>query len=178
VAGKTGTATDSKDIWFVGYTPQLATAVWVGYVDAPKTVTDRGRPAFGGGPPARIFSSTMRGALQGVKETPLQVNKPEDLGLKAPGAANGKPLPPPPPNNGAPSSTTSPPSLAPLDSTPLQTAPTSPGPNFPPDTTPTTQPARTTTSRPCPTTTVPPVGPTTTLPPGVTTSTVGRPPGC
>src|SRR5207248_2446888 len=30
VAGKTGTAEDNHDAWFVGYTPQLATAVWMG----------------------------------------------------------------------------------------------------------------------------------------------------
>jgi penicillin-binding protein 1A len=33
-AGKTGTTDESKDAWFVGYTPQLSTAVWVGYPDA------------------------------------------------------------------------------------------------------------------------------------------------
>jgi penicillin-binding protein 1A len=32
-AGKTGTTNDSRDAWFVGYTPQLATGVWVGYDD-------------------------------------------------------------------------------------------------------------------------------------------------
>ena len=31
VAGKTGTTNDNKDAWFAGYTPQLATAVWVGF---------------------------------------------------------------------------------------------------------------------------------------------------
>src|SRR5918997_1138314 len=33
-AGKTGTTDEAKDAWFVGYTPQLSTAVWVGYPDA------------------------------------------------------------------------------------------------------------------------------------------------
>jgi penicillin-binding protein 1A len=33
-AGKTGTTDESKDAWFVGYTPHLTTAVWVGYPDA------------------------------------------------------------------------------------------------------------------------------------------------
>ena len=31
VAGKTGTTENYGDAWFVGYTPQLVTAVWVGY---------------------------------------------------------------------------------------------------------------------------------------------------
>ena len=33
-AGKTGTTDEAKDAWFVGYTPKLSTAVWVGYPDA------------------------------------------------------------------------------------------------------------------------------------------------
>ena len=165
VAGKTGTTNESKDIWFVGYTPQLATAVWVGYVDSPKPVTDaRGRQQFGGGPPARIFSSTMKAALQGVTATPLQVNTPEDLGLKLPGGA-----PPPTPVTVATPST-----LAPLDTSlpNIVTIPT-----VPLETAPTTRPARTTTSKPCPTTTTK-AGPTTTLPPDVTTTTRPPPPGC
>jgi penicillin-binding protein 1A len=34
VAGKTGTSNEAKDTWFVGYSPELAVAVWVGYDDA------------------------------------------------------------------------------------------------------------------------------------------------
>jgi len=34
VAGKTGTTNDAKDAWFVGYSPELVAAVWVGYDDA------------------------------------------------------------------------------------------------------------------------------------------------
>jgi len=171
VAGKTGTATDSKDIWFVGYTPQLATAVWVGYVDAPKTVTDRGRPAFGGGPPARIFSSTMRGALQGVKEAPLPVNKPEDMGLKPPGSGNGAAGPVTQPNGLAASTTATSP-FAPFNTTPGQPSPTAPGQSVPPASTPTTPQRSTSTS--CPTTTTGPPS----LPPGVTSTTARRRPGC
>jgi membrane peptidoglycan carboxypeptidase len=178
VAGKTGTTNEAKDAWFVGYTPQLATAVWVGYVDEPRTVTDgRGRTAFGGGPPARIFSSTMRAALQGVKETPFQVNKPEDLGLKLPGATNGAPVPPPtqPPVNGA-IPPAPPPTLAPIDTTPLRPPPSLNQPTLPPQTTPTTRPRPTTTRPPqCPTTTV---GTPPSLPAGQTTTTARRPPGC
>lgn len=45
VAGKTGTTSDNKDYWFVGYTPQYVTTVWMGY-DQPreiKSVTSAGR---------------------------------------------------------------------------------------------------------------------------------------
>ncbi len=176
VAGKTGTTNDSKDVWFVGYTPQLATAVWVGNVDAPKPLTDgRGRPLFGGGPPARIFSSTMKAALQGVKETPFQINKPEDLGLRLPGAGggNGTTSPTTPPSSVT--STTASPLLPenPIPPTlPLNTfVPPLPQVSIPPTT---TRPARTTTSQPCPTTT------TTTGPPDPdrTTTTARKPPGC
>ena len=34
-AGKTGTTQDNRDAWFVGYTPKLTAAVWMGYVGAP-----------------------------------------------------------------------------------------------------------------------------------------------
>jgi penicillin-binding protein 1A len=37
-AGKTGTTSDYKDAWFVGYTPHLSTAVWVGYADPPQSM--------------------------------------------------------------------------------------------------------------------------------------------
>lgn len=39
VAGKTGTTTDSNDLWFAGYTPYLTGAVWMGY-DENKTMSD------------------------------------------------------------------------------------------------------------------------------------------
>jgi penicillin-binding protein 1A len=40
-AGKTGTTNDYRDAWFVGYTPHLATGVWVGY-DTPRTIIGGG----------------------------------------------------------------------------------------------------------------------------------------
>lgn len=41
VAGKTGTTQDSKDVWFVGYTPKIALSVWVGYDYERSTPTVR-----------------------------------------------------------------------------------------------------------------------------------------
>ncbi|GMQ86044.1 MAG: hypothetical protein BMS9Abin07_1616 [Acidimicrobiia bacterium] len=39
-AGKTGTATDYTDVWFVGFIPQYSTAVWVGYPDGSVEMRD------------------------------------------------------------------------------------------------------------------------------------------
>ncbi len=57
-AGKTGTTDDGKDIWFVGYTPELVAAVWIGY-DQPKAMPQ----AFGGTYPAKIWREIMSNAL-------------------------------------------------------------------------------------------------------------------
>jgi len=43
-AGKTGTTNDYRDAWFIGYTPQLLTGVWVGH-DQPRTIIERGYAA-------------------------------------------------------------------------------------------------------------------------------------
>ena len=47
VIGKTGTSSDFKDAWFVGFTPQRATAVWVGYVK-PGPLDGEGLPRRAG----------------------------------------------------------------------------------------------------------------------------------
>ncbi len=64
VAGKTGTSDDWKDAWFVGSTPQLTTAVWVGFVTPEPMLPPRTREKITGGTwPARIFALYMEGAL-------------------------------------------------------------------------------------------------------------------
>jgi penicillin-binding protein 1A len=66
VAGKTGTAEHSHDAWFVGYTPQLATAVWMGDPLGETPMTNVGGiTVFGGTYPARIWAKAMLGALDG-----------------------------------------------------------------------------------------------------------------
>jgi penicillin-binding protein 1A len=55
-AGKTGTTDDFTDAWFVGYTPRIATAVWVGHPDARSTL---GYNAFGGTLAAPIWHDYM-----------------------------------------------------------------------------------------------------------------------
>jgi penicillin-binding protein 1A len=65
-AGKTGTTENYGDAWFVGYTPQLVTAVWVGYPNKliPMTTQFHGQPVAGGTFPAMIWKSFMEKALQ------------------------------------------------------------------------------------------------------------------
>jgi penicillin-binding protein 1A len=66
VAGKTGTTTNYADAWFVGWTPQLTTAVWVGYPNklVPMTTAYNGQPVEGGTYPAIIWHNFMVQALQ------------------------------------------------------------------------------------------------------------------
>lgn len=64
-AGKTGTSQNYRDVWFVGYTPQLVTSVWVGY-RTERTIFVDGAHAFGGTVCAPIWADFMRKALRGV----------------------------------------------------------------------------------------------------------------
>ncbi len=57
-AGKTGTTTDFRDAWFVGYTPDLAVAVWLGNDNYARM-----RESYGGNIPARTWARFMRAAL-------------------------------------------------------------------------------------------------------------------
>jgi penicillin-binding protein 1A len=71
-AGKTGTTENYGDAWFVGYTPQLVTAVWVGYPNAtrPMTYQYHGKPVAGGTFPALIWKSFMERALPYLHDPP------------------------------------------------------------------------------------------------------------
>ncbi len=65
-AGKTGTTQRNSDAWFVGYTPQIVTAVWVGFPKSMKPMTDvHGIQVYGGSFPAEIWAAFMRKALSG-----------------------------------------------------------------------------------------------------------------
>jgi membrane peptidoglycan carboxypeptidase len=67
-AGKTGTTENYGDAWFVGYTPQLATAVWVGYPNGlvPMLREYHGDPVAGGTFPAEIWRAFTQLALAGT----------------------------------------------------------------------------------------------------------------
>ncbi|MDQ6823125.1 MAG: PBP1A family penicillin-binding protein [Candidatus Eremiobacteraeota bacterium] len=62
-AGKTGTTSNFRDAWFVGYTPDLVTAVWLGNDDY-----QRMSESYGGNIPARIWARYMRAALEKVNK--------------------------------------------------------------------------------------------------------------
>ena len=66
VAGKTGTAQNYQDAWFVGYTPQLVTSVWMGQREGSIPMTNvHGQRAFGGTFCAPIWHNFMSDALGG-----------------------------------------------------------------------------------------------------------------
>jgi penicillin-binding protein 1A len=66
VVGKTGTTTNYADAWFVGWTPQLTTAVWVGFPNKLVSMATlfNGGPVEGGTYPAIIWHAFMTQALQ------------------------------------------------------------------------------------------------------------------
>jgi penicillin-binding protein 1A len=67
VAGKTGTTDKHADAWFVGYTPGVATAVWMGYTRGEIPMENvHGISVSGGSFPAEIWRRFMDPALQGL----------------------------------------------------------------------------------------------------------------
>ncbi|MBS4025006.1 MAG: hypothetical protein KGZ96_04945, partial [Clostridia bacterium] len=84
VAGKTGTTqlpdelrnlNGNRDAWFVGYTPELTAAIWIGYDRTDKNHFLSG--VFGGNHPAMIFKATMEEALKNVPVT--QFTRPSSI---------------------------------------------------------------------------------------------------
>ena len=92
VAGKTGTTNDSAAVWFAGYTPQLAAAVWVGdprggYAYPMKQVTVNGRyydQVFGGTLPGPIWRDAMELALKGKEPVDFEIKTKYGLTTKDP----------------------------------------------------------------------------------------------
>jgi penicillin-binding protein 1A len=72
-AGKTGTTEDNGDAWFVGFTPTLSTAVWIGYSDSRRSLGS----VQGGTIPARSWKDYMGQALSDVPATDF--NKPAPI---------------------------------------------------------------------------------------------------
>ena len=96
-AGKTGTNSDYRDAWFVGYVPQYSTAVWVGYPqgEVPMGTVEGVYPAFGGAVAAPIWHDYMAQVVAGLPAIdfptppPVQSGKvPNVVGLLFGGAQN------------------------------------------------------------------------------------------
>ena len=73
VAGKTGTTNRQRDAWFLGFTPRLATGVWVGF-DQPRSL---GRHETGSRAASPIWADFMAEALAGTPVEPYQ--RPQGL---------------------------------------------------------------------------------------------------
>jgi penicillin-binding protein 1A len=158
-AGKTGTTTNTTDAWFVGYTPTLSAAVWMGNANSDNTPIGGGQPVlgceldgncftesqvYGGTFPAAVWKEFMQAALEAVPVTAFNAPAP----ITPPQAA---------PALQAPTTTTT------LGVTPGESRPTSPTPlggpyEYPPATPEAPAPA-------------PPPTTTTTLPAAATTTT-------
>jgi penicillin-binding protein 1A len=69
LAGKTGTTNEAKDLWFVGYSPDLAFGVFMGY-DHPRSLGDSAQAALYTAP---IFRDFMKMALKDQPDTPFRV---------------------------------------------------------------------------------------------------------
>jgi len=68
IAGKTGTTNDARDAWFVGFSPDLAVGVYVGF-DRPRNL---GRRATGGSVALPIWTEFMQAALENAPATPFR----------------------------------------------------------------------------------------------------------
>ncbi|MFA7483732.1 MAG: PBP1A family penicillin-binding protein [Vulcanimicrobiota bacterium] len=74
--GKTGTTDSYRDAWFVGFTRDYTTAVWVGNDDYSQMWR-----SFGGDLPARIWKSVMVYANRNTKESKLPITNPSKVGV-------------------------------------------------------------------------------------------------
>ena len=71
-AGKTGTNEEYADAWFAGYTPDLATTVWIGFTAGEIPMENvHGIAVSGGSFPAEIWRLFMEPALEGTEPTPF-----------------------------------------------------------------------------------------------------------
>lgn len=177
VAGKTGTTEHSGDAWFIGYTPKLTTAIWMGYADSARSMNGfRGmNSVVGGSIPAAMWHDYMSAALRAQPQFAGLFPPPGSLGGKNLSTAGqnlsgSNALPagpgPAPAFSPAPSPTPSATVPAPANQRPQPTAPQPPPPTTSP---PTTSPPSTTP----PSTTPPSTSPPTTTPPPTTTASAG-----
>ena len=134
-AGKTGTTQDFGDAWFVGYTPRLTTAVWMGFPEGNVHKMDnvRGRRVNGGSFPAVLFRRFMQEATKGVDTgTFPPVNLTRGRALKPP---SGVVVPTTTTSTTRPATATSTPATTASPASAEPAATTTSAPARPPDTT-------------------------------------------
>ena len=154
VAGKTGTAQEWRDAWFAGYTPQLATAVWMGSPRGQESMVNVGGiNVTGGSYPSQIWSQFMAAAMAPM---PVRDFDPVDPAWWPPNNWIGAPpavlppgfvlpphlIPPPPP---PPGTVIDPTTGQPVPAPPAPTTTVAPAPS--PTTTTTAAPTTTTTKK-------------------------------
>ncbi len=88
LAGKTGTTNNNQDAWFIGFSPDLVVAVYVGF-DEPRSL---GRHETGAGSALPIFNAFMRDALANQADIPFRI--PAGIKLVRVNYNNGKPAQP------------------------------------------------------------------------------------
>ncbi len=131
MAGKTGTTQDSTNGWFVGYSMDLATAVWVGGLGGQFEIVLGGRGITGGSYPAQIFGDFMTAyhANRPARAFPAPAGRPGGALL---GTAPGIDLTPPPPPPPAPAPVPPPPGQPPVVPPTIPGLPTPVPITFPP----------------------------------------------
>ncbi len=114
-AGKTGTTSDYADAWFCGFTPDLATCVWVGYPKGRITMENIEGQGVVSGPtlPAQIWHDYMTVALANVPPTPFpeplhpaDVHPFTPVNSSGPGSVSPRVYTPPPSTTTTPTTTT------------------------------------------------------------------------
>ena len=162
VAAKTGTQglddVNNSDAWIVGYTPSIATSVWIGTDQRDPIINSDGGIVYGSGLPGEIWQQFMNNALEGTEFEPLPDSPliEGDTGESVPLPEPTTSAPPPSSQVAAPSSSAAPESTQPVETEVSET--------------PTEQPSQTPTQSP--TTSVPAPGV-----PGTGTAGASRQPG-
>jgi membrane carboxypeptidase/penicillin-binding protein len=94
VAGKTGTSNDSRDVWFIGYTPDIAVGVFIGFDDHAKSM---GRKATGSAIALPVFIDFMSNAKKYFTSKPFHI--PKGIKLRSVNAETGSTSSPTAPGN-------------------------------------------------------------------------------
>jgi membrane peptidoglycan carboxypeptidase len=148
-AGKTGTTNESAAVWFCGYTPELAAAVWVGdprggFAYPMKNVKINGtfyQQVFGGTLPGPIWHDAMEAAVAGTEPTPFVVKTKFNLTTKDPNAYTYVPPQRSTSSSSNQQSTPKPPTFDNSAPSPADTSPVPSGPSAQPAAPPADQPA-------------------------------------